>query len=185
MELQSRLSSVTSNATKPQILTISINPPLHTPLHFHNQVKLFLINIRFLSFICSYCLGLQISTLRQKAMSMTVAPKWIGNFLPMHSLLVLGCACVLAEILFMITDTKLLERLWTSVAKIISAASKPHDIRICWVGKVSHHYISIVSFRVLLVLVTYLLYIALFSVIGPKFFKIFPTTSRIFISMYI
>ena len=119
LEVWSDLWSVTFNAAKTEVLTITNNPSLHPPPRFCNQALNETTSHKHLGLIFHWSLTwhLHISTLHHRAMSIVNAVKKIKNFLPRYSLLVLYSAYVLpivdyGDIIFencTTTDSNLLE----------------------------------------------------------------------------
>ena len=129
LEMWSDVWSVTFNAAKTEVLTITNNPSLHPPLRFCNRALNETTSHKHLGLIFHRSLTwhLHISTLHHRAMSILNAFKKIKNFLPRYALLVLYRAYVLpivdyGDIIFdncTTTDSNLLESIQTAAAKII------------------------------------------------------------------
>ena len=140
LEMWSDLWSVTFNASKTEVLTITNNPSLHPPVRFCNQALNETISHKHLGLIFRRSLTwhLHISALRHRAMSIINALKKIKNFLPRHSLLVLYCAYALPIVHYgeiisdncTTTDSTLLESIQTAAAKAILGCRKTtsHEI---------------------------------------------------------
>jgi len=95
LEMWSDLLSVTFNAAKTEVLTITNNPSLHPPLRFCNLALNETTSLKHLGLIFHRSLTwhIHISTLHHRALSIVNALKKIKNFLPRYSLLVLYHAC--------------------------------------------------------------------------------------------
>ena len=136
------LWSVTFNAAKTGVLTITNNLSLHPPLRFCNQALNVTTSHKHLGLIFHLSLTwhLHISALHHRAMSIINALKKIKNFFPRYSLLVLYRAYVLpivsyGDIIFDNCTTpysNLLESVQTAAAKIILGCLRPHPMRLFW-----------------------------------------------------
>ena len=184
LEMWCDLWSVTFNAAKTEVLTITNNPSLRPPLRFCNQALNETTSHKHLGLIFhrSQTWNLHISTLHNRAMSRVNALKKIKHFLPKYSLLVLYRAYVLpivdyGDILFdncTTTDSNLLESVQTAAAKIILGCLKTtsHEI-ILKDLEVLPHCLSVVSFTFLKPSVPSILDHVQRSYLpfAPKFFK--------------
>jgi len=134
LEMWSDLWSVTFNAAKTEVLTITNNPSLNPPLRFCNQALNETTCHKHLGLIFHRSLTwhLHISTLHHRAMSILNALEKIKNVLPKYALLVLYRAYVLpivdyGDIIFdncTTTDSNLLEIVQTAAVKIILGCLK-------------------------------------------------------------
>jgi len=132
--------SVTFNAAKTQVLSITNNPSLHPPLRFCNQALTETLSHKHLGLIFHRSLTWHwhISTLHHRVMSIINALKKIKNFLPRYSLLVLYRAYVLpildyGDIISMIT-VRLLTPIFSKAFRLLqlylsSVVSGPHPTR--------------------------------------------------------
>jgi len=137
---QLEMWSVTFNAAKTEVPTITNNPSLHPPVRFCNQALNETTSHKHLGLIFHRSLTWHshISALHHRAMSINNALIKIKNFLPRYSLLVLYCAYVLPIVHYgeiisancTTTDSHLLESIQTAAAKIILGCLKTtsHEI---------------------------------------------------------
>ena len=140
LEMWSDLWSVTFNATKTEVLTITNNPSFHPPLRFCNQALNEATSCKHLGLVFRRSLTwhLLISILHHRAMSILNALKNINNFLPRYALLVLYRAYICPS-LIMVTSFLIIVRLLTLISlkafkllqlKLSLVALRPHPMRL-------------------------------------------------------
>jgi len=166
LEMWSDLWSVTFNAAKTEVVTITNNPSLRPPLRFCNQALNETTSHKHLGLIFHRSLTwhLHISTLHHRAMSILNALKKIKNSLPRYALLVLYRAYVLpivdyGDIIFdncTTTDPNLLESIQTPAAKIILGCLRTtsHEVILKYLGLtplfIRHQFHILKTFRAIL-----------------------------------